>query len=391
MVSLNKAISLIKKSILFNEQNPNTKKLEYCLLGRPGIGKSSGVIQMAKELGKSISIISLSTRNKEDLTGVPMLNWDDMLSHFLYRDKKEQLTTKIKYSRPEFLDSDIIFIDEITNAELYEFTPIAQLISERRIGDHILKPTTTIIAAGNKPEHSILAKDLPSIIVSRFVILDIDVDINELIQYGIEKNWESEILSFIENRKELLTEYKMDTLNQNFICPRTIEKADTVVKMYMQKQIDKEELEQLLIGTLGPNGKDLVLHIENVKDKMPYKRLCEILKSETLFNKEKKEYNEKGKKNKAILIATAMDINYFLRQEKYDEKVLHRAMSFIEDNVVSSLLSNVLISKGFNNQSTVSLIVNNMLNANVNPKTILNIFKDSKLYEHEKEIEKLIA
>lgn len=386
-VSLNKAINIIKKNIQYSRQNNNQYQLDYCLLGRPGIGKTKAIFQMAQELGLCVSYISLSTKNKEDLTGVPSVNWDELLDAF---KNNSPITQRIVYTRPSFLDCDILFIDEITNAELYEFTPIAQMISERRIGEHTLNPNTIIITAGNRPEHSVLAKDLPSIVVSRLVLLDVEIDVNELINYGLSKGWESETLAFVYSYQPLILDASLTNPNQNFVCPRTIEKSDICIKMYKDKVLDEEELHTSLLGTLGPDGETFYNFIKKVSDKLPYPELVKALKDNKLYTKVKQEYNNVEDEDVSKLISTVMDINYFLRKEDYDLKDFSRALSFIDNKIVQAVQSATLVEKNKDGKSVLDYCIDKLKSKN-KLSDIMRVIKESGLVQAENEMKQTLA
>jgi hypothetical protein len=339
--SISKAIGIIKKSIQYHRANPNTRKLEYCLLGPPGIGKSTSVIQMAKELNMKVSILTPSSREKEDWKGVPSINWDDLIYSF-QKGNKENL--KVKYTRPDYLDSDIIFIDEITNAELYEFTPIAQLITERRCGEHELNPNTFIIAAGNRPEDSVLARDLPSIITTRFNILEIDVNTDEFIDYMMKNKWESEIIAFVERNQSLLHSIKMDEVNKSFLCPRTLEKANVTIKMYKENFIDQTERDIMLESELGKQAKSLIVFIDKLSNKISYKELKKWIEecNDVEFMKNVEKYN---KNNEAVLISTVVDLVYYLQTEHINLKKLKRSFNLIQNNIANSVYKAMLLKE----------------------------------------------
>jgi len=68
----------------------------------------------------------------------------------------------------------IIFMDEITNVHRPDLISIAMRLSqERKVSDYAISDDVMIIMAGNRPEHSALARALPAPMINRCILYDV--------------------------------------------------------------------------------------------------------------------------------------------------------------------------------------------------------------------------
>ena len=151
----------LKKMVL----SPILRKKAAYIWGPPGIGKSQVVAQVAAEINYMLVDLRLTTKDSTDLTGLPNLHEE---------------TKRTIYYRPEFFptaeeiaeagfDGAIIFLDELSAAELRLQAASYELCLDRRIGKHKLPDNAMVIAAGNRVEDGAIAYDLTSALSDRFI------------------------------------------------------------------------------------------------------------------------------------------------------------------------------------------------------------------------------
>ena len=277
-ISINHLFEVIKLQLL----KSNTKKrVEFLMLGSPGIGKSTLSINLKEFVEKNrllekpdISVVVPSQRTKEDWSGYQMINFDDMVKE-IKKYKTEYKTNKnVKYNyrviskatKPEYLNSGIIFIDEITNSTPRQLAPVSQLISERQIGEHRLREETYIISAGNTIESSEYARELPSIITTRLVIVNVVSDLNKFIEYAKNSNFHQTITEFLVKNKdnpnfsiELKDMSEEEDKIRGYISPRSLKKLSDFFKKYEKEHLqllkEKKDIENylktLIYGFIG--------------------------------------------------------------------------------------------------------------------------------------------
>ncbi len=135
----------------------------------------------------------------------------------------------------------ILFFDELTNAAPDAVKCAMEAIYEKKLGDIVFSDHVMIIGAGNPPEHSSIARNLPEPLMTRLAHVWVEVPVEDWIRWARENGVSSEIIEFIsENPGKLYIPW----LNA---VPRTwsiLGKAINSEKLYEWK----ETLSQALVG-----------------------------------------------------------------------------------------------------------------------------------------------
>jgi hypothetical protein len=229
-------IKELKKMLELTYEESN---LEFVFLSGPGIGKTSIIEQFFKEKGLTVVTITPSSMDREDWKGIKAIDFAGIEN----RGEKE---TKLISTHPGWLDADVLFIDEITNASKWEMTPIMKLISERQVGEHKFKGK--IIAAGNMPENSALADILPETIRTRLIPIVLTAEPYFYRPYFLQ-NRMFEIADFIQ---KYVSANDFDVVAEDpykgSANPRTLEKVGKILK---KDYLSNELKETLIIQALG--------------------------------------------------------------------------------------------------------------------------------------------
>ena len=212
----------------------------YMLHGRPGVGKSQLVGDLATEIGARLFDVRLTTIEPQDLRGLP------------YYDHDSQ---KTKWYRPEDLPDDpdhpaILFLDELTAAQPYLQPTVYGLLQERRIGQHRLPDSVLVIAAGNTVEDGAVAYEMNTALSDRLVHLVVTANAADwLDNYAVPRGLHPAVVAFIKTRSDLLetTEAALDA-GQTIACtPRSWERVSQIMAT-----IPNRKLRQIMIaGTVG--------------------------------------------------------------------------------------------------------------------------------------------
>ncbi len=277
-----------------------TSRSSILILGAPGLGKSSTVLQVAEIIADllnrklvvyddSLEIdpardfvfvdIRLTEVEASDLIGVPRTR-DGYVAYMPLKWAKVMATTP-----------GIIFLDEITNVQ--DDTVLAasyKILLDRRVGFVKLYDGVMVVAAGNRPEESSIARELPAPQINRTMVLTLDYDnkmdtVSAWLQY-LEKRirgmpvWNDaeleeyrkvvEIVSewrkrkqpgklyaimsaFLATTKKLVTREIQSATMQNFATPRTWEMLYWTLTDEYDRIWKPEEMRAICYGLLGPS------------------------------------------------------------------------------------------------------------------------------------------
>ena len=175
--------------------------------GAPGIGKSDGVRQLARQTAPSALLpglsddpgvpvidMRLSQKDPVDLRGVPSISngvtvWNPP-SEFPREDRDGPV--------------GFFFMDEMNCAPPLVQAAGYQLVLDRRLGDYIFPPGWRIVAAGNRMSDRASAQRQPSALANRFAHLFAEPDVAAWCQWASENGISPLLIAFIRYRPELL-------------------------------------------------------------------------------------------------------------------------------------------------------------------------------------------
>lgn len=206
------------------------------LLGAFGIGKSDMVRQAAMLLTMRMIDIRASQFDAVDFRGLPV-------------PVMEHGTTR--WLTPDFLPREgtgVLFLDELTNANISVQAALYQLVLDRRLGDYVLPDGWTIVAAGNRVSDRAAATRLSKALANRFVILNVVVDVARWLAWAAANGIHPAIRAFIQLRKNMLWADAIEG-EESQPTPRSVARLST----YLDPQLGltDTQLRRNVIGNVG--------------------------------------------------------------------------------------------------------------------------------------------
>ncbi|MCR9127132.1 MAG: MoxR family ATPase [Rhodobacteraceae bacterium] len=215
-------------------------RASWMLHGRPGIGKTQVVQQLAREIGATLFDLRLTTIEPQDLRGLPYFDHD---------------TRKTVWYRPEDLPDDparpsILFLDELTAASPYLQPTVYGLLQERRVGRHVLPDTVMIVAAGNMVEDGAVAHDMGTALSDRLIHLLMRAQADDwLTRYAGPRGLHPAVTAFVRARPDLLdtTEDSLRRGDTIACTPRAWERVSDILHAVPTRRLRAP----MIAGTLG--------------------------------------------------------------------------------------------------------------------------------------------
>jgi hypothetical protein len=211
-----------------------------CMLhGRPGIGKTEIVQQLAAETGSRLFDLRLTTIEPQDLRGLPFYDHD---------------ARRTIWYPPEDLPQEeapaILFLDELTAAAPTLQPTIYGLLQERRVGGYRLPASAFVVAAGNAVEDGAIAYEMGTALSDRLIHLNLRAEAQDwLTRYAVPNGIDPAVTAFIRTRPDLLDTTE-DALRDGaaIACtPRSWARVSAILGAVT----DRTVRDRLIAGTVG--------------------------------------------------------------------------------------------------------------------------------------------
>jgi len=210
------------------------------LWGAPGIGKSAVFKQVHQDLKKELKIDDFGwidfraiLHDTVDMKGIPSV-----------------VNGITVWNVPDFLPKSgfgILLVDELNAAPPSVQAALYQLILDRRLGDYVLPDGWVVFAAGNRETDRAVTNRMPTPLANRFVHLNLDIDLQDWVEWALNNNVLTETISFIRFRPALLHAFDPTSNAKAFPTPRSWEFVSDVMKSSLPKELEYE----VVSGTVG--------------------------------------------------------------------------------------------------------------------------------------------
>ncbi len=274
------------------------------LWGPPGVGKSQGIRQVAKEIaektGKKVKItdVRLLLFNPVDLRGIPTANEDKTLAVWL-KPKIFQMD-----------DSDdtvnILFLDEISAAPQSVQAASYQITLDRTVGEHRLPDNCIVIAAGNRVTDRSVAFTMPKALANRLCHIEIVADSKSWHDWAINRGVNSIVLGFLDCNPSMLMKFDPISDSLSFPTPRSWEMVSNILNNVSENIGD---VYPLIAGCIGDAAAYELRSWSEIYSKIP--------KVETVFNGTAQDIPARPE----ILFALSSKITIHSQKHHSDEEI----------------------------------------------------------------------
>ena len=173
--------------------------LTPCVVGHRGVGKTAGIIQVCREIGRDYVPLRLGQMEVGDLVGIP------------YREDKV-----MHWSRPSWWPADdaaetIVHCDELNRAQqedtlqaIFQFVEPPVENQQRRLHTHALHRKHKVVVSINPPDGSYQVATLDRALLDRMVMLYVETDYNCWARYAKEQEFDDGVQQFLSVYPNLL-------------------------------------------------------------------------------------------------------------------------------------------------------------------------------------------
>lgn len=240
----------------------NGCKVNLCLKGHQGIGKTQVLQQVAKELGWDYKAIYCAQTSTEDLIGMPKIV------------ENKDGTFSTEFAKPTLFpdkEGTIFVLEEINRAPLEVQQSVLQLLTDKKLGNFVLPRNTLICACINPTDSVYMTQELDSVFVNRMVTIEVETSTDEFCEYAKQRGDVNEdIINFISslNSSQVPVHFTQipteNTIGKPMPSPRTWMIANEILKLDLKDMA----LAQMLTGALGKDTASQFLSTRKKLDKL---------------------------------------------------------------------------------------------------------------------------
>ena len=231
---------LLKMQLKALTANPELAKTLPPLMvwGAPGLGKSSILQDVARELGIGFIDVRLAQREPVDIRGLPVPGPDGvkwLVASEWPRDPNSR---------------GVILFDEITAADRSLQVAAYEFILDRRLGELYKVPDGWYIcAAGNRTEDRAVSTTMSSALANRFLHVEMQEDVESWIAWARTHDIHPSVMGFVRYRPGYLFHQEGENLERGWPTPRAWERVSRMLDVFGLE--DMSLLRKVVYGLVG--------------------------------------------------------------------------------------------------------------------------------------------
>lgn len=225
------------------------------LQGPPGVGKSSLIRAIAKEMNLKVIDDRVATNGPEHYSGIPDVSGPKAVykPFELFPLEGDPLP---RDENGKEMAGWLFFMDELNSGLPTTMVGAYKFILEREINQSKVHEKVFIVGAGNRDEDRAIVQALGTAMQSRLIWLEmfLDGNIKEHFDQFMEDvafpdNWDHRVIAWLYSNKAALNNFDPSHTEKTFSCPRTLEFCSRLSQGY---DIIPEDA-PLYAGAIGEN------------------------------------------------------------------------------------------------------------------------------------------
>lgn len=232
--------------------------------GAPGVGKSTIVKSLAKEMGIGFVDVRLAQMESIDIRGLPLPDKDAHCVQWLPSSIFPRDNDK----------GGIIFLDELSAAPKDVQVASYELILDRQLGggDVYRVPSKwVIVAAGNRSCDRAVSTTMSSALANRMMHLEIEANAEDWVIWAVAHDIHPSVVGFINFKPKMLASLDDQNLERGFPTPRSWERVSEMCKVLKNETLLKKAVYGLVGVSAGQQFMEfhkIAAQMENVLDMM---------------------------------------------------------------------------------------------------------------------------
>lgn len=207
-------------------------RLPFYLEGKPGIGKTQMVSQIAEELGIGFVSFSITHHSRNTVLGLPVISQVNDTKYTQYTMSEIIAKVLEKYEAGE--KEGILLLDEFNCMSDTIMPVMLSFLQTKNIGMHSLPEGWIIVLCGNPGAYNRSARKFDFAVLDRIRRLKVEFRSEDFLAYAQAKDFEKEIVDFLKLNPNSVYVCSMEKSEENLVTARAWENLDVAMKMLRQ-------------------------------------------------------------------------------------------------------------------------------------------------------------
>ena len=230
------------------DANLSTSLPPVMIWGPPGVGKSTIVKSLAREMGVGFVDVRLAQMESIDIRGLPVPDKEAHCVQWLPSSIFPRDNSK----------GGIIFLDELSAAPKDVQVASYELILDRQLGGgdiYKVPGTWVIVAAGNRSCDRAVSTTMSSALANRMLHLEVEANAEDWVAWAVTHDIYPSVIGFIQFKPKLLLDVEDQNLERGFPTPRAWERVSEMCKILKNETL----LRKAVYGLVGvPAGQQFM-------------------------------------------------------------------------------------------------------------------------------------
>lgn len=223
-----------------------TNRIPFYLEGKPGIGKTEIVRQVADDLRIGFVNFSITHHTRNSLLGLPVITNSENGKYTEYT--MSEIIAAVVERTKNGQQEGILLLDEFNCASETIMPTMLSFLQTRNIGKYELPEGWCIVLCGNPKEFNKSARDFDAVILDRVRKMNVEYDLQDFLEYARQNDFHPCVVEYLSAHSQYFYRCNMEHGMKEVVTCRGWENLSCAMKAYemLGQIIDKKLIYQYL-------------------------------------------------------------------------------------------------------------------------------------------------
>ena len=224
----------------------SVNRIPFYLEGKPGIGKTEIVRQVAEELQIGFVSFSITHHTRNSLLGLPVISNLESGKYTEYT--MSEIIAAVIEKEEQGQKEGILLLDEFNCASETIMPTMLAFLQTRNIGKYTIPEGWSIVLCGNPSAYNKSAKQFDAAILDRVRKMEVEYDITDFLAYAKEKNFHASVIEYLELNRMHFYRCLVEKDKEEVVTCRSWENLSHMIQVYEELglQVDEKLVHQYI-------------------------------------------------------------------------------------------------------------------------------------------------